>query len=687
LSAWFVAPATTKVRFYMTCDDNCSFDIASVPDTKIDTTVADYKPLITSTGVKGYRQYFDTVTPAAPAPAAPSQNVAGYLTSQLDKDILTVTNEIRMNPSSFVPKLEAMLPKFDTTDPLLYITGTGTNLMTNEGAVAVQEAIDYLNAITTPISEAMQWDQYAEFECKDLVAAQSLTTETGHNSPDGTTMTQRFAKYGQFVGTIGENLAYGKSVAEDIVLQLFVDDGVASRGHRDNIMKPEFKFLGSSSGGHGTYGSMTCIGYAAGFTSNGQYPLISETDPNTAPAATQELGSVTEWVNVEAGKHYHVQGYHYEAHGGDHYTVSVEIEANTQSHHHTMKEVQDLKVDTDVVLEKTLVTVTNPDDMLYILAFQNPVTLASWATEKIPASCDAGTFRNKVKDFYWNTYKSDITVTKTMQDVNGAETTVAADSVKNIYEITLLKMIPDVSTSQIQAVKVDTTASLAVTLPIDHQKSGTPITGKYQIQCVNQAGELSKTREIGISATDNNIQWTIMQDCHQIYDTLEVISLPQYAYKENGIGFRIRFTGLGYDPGEYSIVSGNVTALEGVNLQHKQETVVPFGGNIFYEPIPFEMLKTFETKPQLIVNVGENGEFPAVCHNMTCDFSYIAPVGEITDFTWTAGTKELQLVGTGFPAEADITSIEFAQSTCTISAASATSITCTLDHQETCGVW
>ena len=72
---------------------------------------------------------------------------------------------------------------------------------------------------------------------------------------------------------------------------------------------------------------------------------------------------------------------------------------------------------------------------------------------------------------------------------------------------------------------------------------------------------------------------------------------------------------------------------------------------------------------------------------MTCDFSYIAPVGEITDFTWTASTKTLVLTGTGFPAQADITSIEFAQSKCTISAASATSITCTLDNQETCGKW
>ena len=82
-------------------------------------------------------------------------------------------------------------------------------------------------------------------------------------------MSQRFAVYGQFISTIGENIAYGTTGAEDIVLQLFIDDGVSGRGHRTNIMKPEFNVMGASSGGHLTYNSMTCIGYAGGFTSNG----------------------------------------------------------------------------------------------------------------------------------------------------------------------------------------------------------------------------------------------------------------------------------------------------------------------------------------------------------------------------------------------------------------------------------
>lgn len=120
--------------------------------------------------------------------------------------MLTVTNQLIMNPTSFVPILEAMLPKFNGMVYDNYLT-------TQEGAPAVQEAIDALNAITTPIAEAMTWDQYVEFECLDHVAGQSLTTDTGHTSPNGDTMTMRFAKYGQFVSTVGENIAYGTSVA------------------------------------------------------------------------------------------------------------------------------------------------------------------------------------------------------------------------------------------------------------------------------------------------------------------------------------------------------------------------------------------------------------------------------------------------------------------------------------------
>jgi hypothetical protein len=53
-------------------------------------------------------------------------------------------------------------------------------------------------------------------------------------------------------------------------------------------------------------------------------------------------------------------------------------------------------------------------------------------------------------------------------------------------------------------------------------------------------------------------------------------------------------------------------------------------------PIPFEMLETYEEKPQMIVEVDH---MPAVCHSMDCGFMHIAAVGEVTGFTYSASTK------------------------------------------------
>jgi len=97
------------------------------------------------------------------------------------------------------------------------------------------------------------------------------------------------------------------------------------------------------------------------------------------------------------------------------------------------------------------------------------------------------------------------------------------------------------------------------------------------------------------------------------------------------------------------------------------------------------MLKTYETKPQLMVSVDG---LPAVCHNLTCDFMYTAPVGQVTGFTFDAGTKKVKLTGTDLPAKAtDIQKIMFAMSECTVDAEtlSATNIDCTLVKEPTCG--
>jgi hypothetical protein len=78
---------------------------------------------------------------------------------------------------------------------------------------------------------------------------------------------------------------------------------------------------------------------------------------------------------------------------------------------------------------------------------------------------------------------------------------------------------------------------------------------------------------------------------------------------------------------------------------------------------------------------------PAVCHNLTCDFTYIDPVGEITAFSFDSATNKLIITGTELPVVGEIYHIQFAKSFCTIdeSVHTATNIECTLDQEPVCG--
>jgi hypothetical protein len=71
---------------------------------------------------------------------------------------------------------------------------------------------------------------------------------------------------------------------------------------------------------------------------------------------------------------------------------------------------------------------------------------------------------------------------------------------------------------------------------------------------------------------------------------------------------------------------------------------------------------------------------------MTCDYNYTIPQGEVTGFTYDSASSELVITGTNLPANYSLLrGVNFAKSGCLVTANSATSITCTLMHTETCG--
>jgi hypothetical protein len=137
-----------------------------------------------------------------------------------------------------------------------------------------------------------------------------------------------------------------------------------------------------------------------------------------------------------------------------------------------------------------------------------------------------------------------------------------------------------------------------------------------------------------------------MNTCFEFYDKIE-IERHHSSYYDNGVTWRIIFISYQGDPGQFEIISSTSDPLRGDGLAFTSSTIQPYSTNLFYSPVPFEFWKTYETKPQMIVSVNEQ---PAVCHNLTCDYTYSLPSGSVDSFTFTESSNVLSIIGTDLPS-------------------------------------
>ena len=173
--------------------------------------------------------------------------------------VIAEMNRCRQNPKEYAEtvlrkRLECFI--YDK----IYIDANGKRIKTKEGRGRVLEVIDELKGMD-PI-EPLTYDEgltnAARFHCSDI----GPSGHTGHNSSDGTSMGDRLKRFVKDRMIMGENIDYGNSSAEDIVVNLVIDDGVTNRGHLKNIMNSSFRRAGVAIGPHKKHKFMCVIDFS-----------------------------------------------------------------------------------------------------------------------------------------------------------------------------------------------------------------------------------------------------------------------------------------------------------------------------------------------------------------------------------------------------------------------------------------
>jgi uncharacterized protein YkwD len=188
---------------------------------------------------------------------------ASYL-SPLEKEIIYEINLFRSNPAKYAKKYIAPLARHYKENIFYY--PNDTPIRTQEGVKALQECVrDLKKATAQPIlypNEALT--KAAVDHCND----QSKTGQTGHDGSDNSNIKTRIERYGKWKIRIAENIAYGNSSARQIVVFLLIDDNVKSRGHRLNLLHPDFNLVGVATGTHPVYSTICVMDFAGGMTEN-----------------------------------------------------------------------------------------------------------------------------------------------------------------------------------------------------------------------------------------------------------------------------------------------------------------------------------------------------------------------------------------------------------------------------------
>jgi len=192
--------------------------------------------------------------PAQTIPVVPEKATA------FERAVVQEMSDARVQPKAYAKHLRELRPYFEG---LLWNRPGRVPLRTEEGVAALDEAIAFLESARPvgPLRFNEGLARAARLHALDIGPRGSLE----HVGSDGSRLSDRLNRRGRWEGLIAENISTGEEEARQVVIQLLIDDGVASRGHRRNLFNPGLHQAGAGAAPHRDYRTVTVIDYADGF--------------------------------------------------------------------------------------------------------------------------------------------------------------------------------------------------------------------------------------------------------------------------------------------------------------------------------------------------------------------------------------------------------------------------------------
>lgn len=208
---------------------------------------------------------------------------AEYLSAP-EKELVREINLLRSNPQGYIQYLEQAKKYYKGKD---YTPPRQATLTTVEGVSAVDEAIGFLR--TAKPLPAFSLSKGMCLAAKDHVKDLGRTGASGHKGTDGSTTEMRVSRYGNFANGIGENIFYENESPREVVIGWLIDDGVATRGHRRNLLSNSYRVLGVSVGERSSYGSMCVLTFAGTYAEGAGKPQPATAAPANGKAAARKF--------------------------------------------------------------------------------------------------------------------------------------------------------------------------------------------------------------------------------------------------------------------------------------------------------------------------------------------------------------------------------------------------------------